>query len=348
MLIAGALGNFLLAAILFFVVGCVFAGMRSTNIIVRIADKMPAKEAGMRPGDAIIGISNTYILLTEDWITTIRGIKEEPKERKGVTFYVRRGGKEIKCNAKALRKGDRLTGVYGLSEEDIDILVQMISESSGRALLISVRRDGEVLQLPVMPKEQEVVEIRRGDEDGEESKRGISGWFARLRGFFTIRVVRKKRGIIGVEFLQMPSKEPVTLTKRLSYGAKTVVRETVDATYALFVLLLKLTKLHHAVGGPIRIFWEIKEHAWMSLVLQLRLVAMLSYVVGLLNLCLPIPPLDGGRLALLGVEAVLRRRIDPRWELRMSLAGIALLLAFIAAVSLRDIGYIINRLVGSG
>ncbi|HID06238.1 MAG TPA: hypothetical protein EYP10_03730, partial [Armatimonadetes bacterium] len=347
-LIAGSLANFLIAAILFFIVGCILAGVRGTNVIARIADKMPAKEAGMQPGDAIVGISGTYIRLTDDWLKMIRGTEGKIRERKGVTFYVRRRGKEIKCSAKALRKGDRLTGVYGLGEEDVDILTQMISESSGRALLISVRRNGEVLRLPVVPEEREVVDIRSGSELDEESKRGIAGWFARLRGFFTIQVVRKKRGVIGVEFLQMPPKEPVPLTQRLSYGAIMIVRETVDATYALFVLLLKLTQLYHAVGGPIRIFWEIKEHAWLSLVLQLRLIAMLSYVVGLVNLCLPIPPLDGGRLALLGVEAILRRRIDPRWELRMSMAGIALLLAFIAAISMRDIGYIINRLVGSG
>ena len=69
----------------------------------------------------------------------------------------------------------------------------------------------------------------------------------------------------------------------------------------------------------------------------IALAATLSASLGLINL-LPIPALDGGRLIFLLLEAVrFGRRIDPKKEAYVHLAGMALLLLLMIFITYQDI-----------
>jgi regulator of sigma E protease len=54
---------------------------------------------------------------------------------------------------------------------------------------------------------------------------------------------------------------------------------------------------------------------------QMMLIGQLSLSLAIFNL-LPIPVLDGGHLALLAVEALRRRRLDPTWHRAATAAGL--------------------------
>ena len=69
---------------------------------------------------------------------------------------------------------------------------------------------------------------------------------------------------------------------------------------------------------------------------MLSMAVLLSANLGVINL-LPIPALDGGRLLLLLVEAVRRKRNNPQIEMRITFAGIIFLLLLIAVVMFNDI-----------
>lgn len=89
-------------------------------------------------------------------------------------------------------------------------------------------------------------------------------------------------------------------------------------------------------SGPIGIVRATAQAAsagWLSL---LFFAAFLSVNLGILNL-LPLPALDGGRLAFLVIEGVRRRAIDPLKEQRVHYAGMLVLLAFVVFVSYNDI-----------
>ncbi|MBI4297652.1 MAG: site-2 protease family protein [Chloroflexi bacterium] len=64
--------------------------------------------------------------------------------------------------------------------------------------------------------------------------------------------------------------------------------------------------------------------------------SIISLSLAIINL-LPIPALDGGRIALLGLEAVRRKRLSPRSERLIHLIGFAVLLSFMFVVSYLDI-----------
>lgn len=68
----------------------------------------------------------------------------------------------------------------------------------------------------------------------------------------------------------------------------------------------------------------------------LALFAFFNVFVGILNL-LPLPPLDGGHLAVLGVEALTRRRIDPRRLIPVTAVVAGFLILFTIAITYLDV-----------
>lgn len=87
--------------------------------------------------------------------------------------------------------------------------------------------------------------------------------------------------------------------------------------------------------GPVGIVAYIAEARQQGYVELVSLASQLSINIGLLNL-LPIPALDGSRLAFLAVEAVRRRRLDPTRENLVHFVGFLLLLGLIAAITVSD------------
>lgn len=335
MLLSGSLANLLSALVLFFIFGLAISGIQTTNVVAKVALNMPAAKAGVRPKDEIVGIDRLKIRLTDEWLKMVKQSKS--KRMKGVMFKVVRDGGMIECDATGLRRGDILTSINGIGRNDGNLIISAISSSPGRKISVTVKRGEKFLKLSITPIAQEEVELRKVERTIPDQRGGLSK-------VTETEVIRRERGIIGVEFLQATLDKPIPLLERISDAIKITFGECVRITYGLVVLFAKLGQLHHAVGGPIRIFWELKEQAWISFYLQLRLIGILSYIVGVLNLIIPIPPLDGGRIALLCIEAITRQRINPRWELWMTVGGVVVLLSLILFISARDIGYIIKRI----
>jgi len=90
------------------------------------------------------------------------------------------------------------------------------------------------------------------------------------------------------------------------------------------------------LGGPIAIAQAAGQQARNGLSAFVMMLAFLSINLGVLNL-LPIPALDGGHLALIGVETALGRPIKPRaLELAQQL-GVLVLVTLMVFVFYNDI-----------
>lgn len=66
------------------------------------------------------------------------------------------------------------------------------------------------------------------------------------------------------------------------------------------------------------------------------LIAVISVSLGVTNL-LPIPPLDGGKIVLLIIEAIRRKPLKENIELQIQMAGFALMIALTIFVTYKDI-----------
>jgi len=90
------------------------------------------------------------------------------------------------------------------------------------------------------------------------------------------------------------------------------------------------------LSGPIGITKQIAKAAGRGSYDFLMMMITLSVYLGLFNL-LPLPALDGGRALFLGVESVIRRKVNPRVEAMVHTAGVVLLIGVLLVVSVKDI-----------
>jgi regulator of sigma E protease len=95
------------------------------------------------------------------------------------------------------------------------------------------------------------------------------------------------------------------------------------------------------VSGPIGITAFGAATIRQGFAASVVLIALISINLALLNL-LPVPGLDGGRLLIVAVEGVTRRRVPAYWVNWLTLAGLALLILLMLVVSFHDI----TKLVG--
>ncbi len=90
------------------------------------------------------------------------------------------------------------------------------------------------------------------------------------------------------------------------------------------------------VAGPVGIYQISKDVANEGFLATLQFVAILSINLSILNL-LPIPALDGGRLLFVAIEAVTRKKVNPRVEQVFHTVGMIALLALMVAVTVSDV-----------
>ena len=93
--------------------------------------------------------------------------------------------------------------------------------------------------------------------------------------------------------------------------------------------------------GPIGIAEETGRVLQAPLVSQLIFMGVLSINLAVLNV-LPFPPLDGGRIAVVLLEGVRRRRLPAEREALIYLTGFMVLIALVILISIQDVQRLIE------
>ena len=91
-----------------------------------------------------------------------------------------------------------------------------------------------------------------------------------------------------------------------------------------------------ALSGPIGITGQIGEAARLGIVQFLYMFAVITMNLGVMNL-LPFPALDGGRLFILGIEALTRKKLPKNVEAYIHFVGIIILFALMIFVAFNDV-----------
>lgn len=102
------------------------------------------------------------------------------------------------------------------------------------------------------------------------------------------------------------------------------------------IIVQKAGALINDSRGPVGIVQETAAIAKRSIWDFVTALAFLSINIGVVNL-FPVPPLDGGRIAIYGVEGVSRRKLNRKAILAVSFFGLAVLLLFIVYVTIADV-----------
>jgi regulator of sigma E protease len=90
------------------------------------------------------------------------------------------------------------------------------------------------------------------------------------------------------------------------------------------------------LAGPVGIFAITSEAAKVGVLAVVNFVGVLSINLAILNI-LPFPALDGGRLFFILVEAVLGRKVLPKFESTAHAIGMIILLTLLLAITAHDV-----------
>ena len=118
-------------------------------------------------------------------------------------------------------------------------------------------------------------------------------------------------------------------------GAHEFVRWTGLTFSVLWKLVTGRFSLRH-VGGPISIVKFAGRAAQSGITPLLQFVALLSLQLAILNI-LPIPVLDGGHLAFLGIESVVGKPVSVKKQEMAYKIGFTVLIILILVVSYNDV-----------
>lgn len=130
------------------------------------------------------------------------------------------------------------------------------------------------------------------------------------------------------------------------YGVLSAFYEGLKATVGIVVILFKLlvsfiqgkqmTGFTGEIIGPVGLAKETFASIQRGIIDYLGVLAQMSIGMGIANL-IPVPPLDGGKLVLMGYELVVRKPLKVKTMLIIQAIGIALLLFLMISVTFSDI-----------
>ncbi len=124
------------------------------------------------------------------------------------------------------------------------------------------------------------------------------------------------------------------------FGAATslAVAETWAVTYKILLTLVELFEGSEdaQVASVIKITEVGADSVKMGSEWFMSLLALLSINLGLLNL-LPLPALDGGRLAFIGAEAIARKPVPARIEVWIHAVGMIILMGLMIVIMAKEI-----------
>jgi regulator of sigma E protease len=330
---AGVTMNLILAVMIFWGI-FLYEGknLRVVNEIGYVEPNSVAYRAGIRSGDKILSINGKKIKYWED----ILGITYLDDASRDLNFEIERGGEFISIHIPreeiskvpeeglgiipryvevmiiavepgrpadgiGLRPKDVILEVDGKSIYTVSQLVQVISSNAGREISIRWRRGDEILSSMVTP-----------DEDGKIGIQITSRYSGPMEHF--------SYGILEAFLL----------------GVRETYRITSATVVGIWQLISGQISIQKGIAGPIKIAKIATQSADVGFIPFLTFMAILSISLALLNI-LPVPGLDGGHLAILIIEGIIRRELSYKVKIAIQQVGIILLLILMALVIYNDI-----------
>ncbi len=312
----------------------------------------PAWKAGIRTGDTITSIGGRPIVRREEIGAALAGgsgtvqisFRNGAKETRGrmilarplpgaaaaavaagfedPEFFISSVERHAPAGEAGLRAGDRLVAIDAKPLSGWRQFTDAVRGSGGRALSVTVRRDGEEKTFRVTPG-------RRFNSDplAKESRIyyiGV-GTFSPAFGIIESRTVRN----------------PV---KAFTLGLGEAWQMSVMTVRGMVKLFTGEVRLDN-IGGPIQIGKVAADAAQDGLYTFLRMMAFISINLGILNL-IPIPILDGGHLLFFVIESVKREPISVRKKELAQQVGLTMLLLLIGVAFYNDIARSWDQIVG--
>lgn len=334
---AGPIANFLLAFVIFWILVMASGTTGIAPVIGLVKKGSLADVAGMEIGQEILAVDGVptstgqavmeqlfmrlgetgtlelrmaqpqsdlkfdLVIPLESWLSNAQD--PDPASGLGFDFYqrpvvfgdIQPGGAAERAG---LHNGDILSTVDGTATERVDALIATIRAAAGKTLVLGVLRDGEPVQVTVVP------ELKTLDDGTQAGQIGVALGY----------------GSWPEELIRQQNFGPLR-------GLDQALNRTLDTSWFVLVSMKKLLVGEIStknLSGPIGIAKVAGDHARAGFIYFVEFLAILSIYLGVLNL-LPIPVLDGGHILYSIAEAIKGSPLSERVQMFGYSLGLVLL-----------------------
>jgi regulator of sigma E protease len=321
---AGPVANFILT---FFVLAAMIFtfGIADGEPQVGEVKEIPWRGETVQPGDRVVALGGTTTPDYESFVAAVTALPRTPS----VAWTVNRGGEEITFDGPhpqpalvgsvtvksaavdaGLQAGDVITRAGGRDIVTFTDLQDVVFNSDGQPVPLTVWRAGESFDLTITPRRRDLPL----PEGGFETK-----WLMGLTSSFIFDPATRPAGI--GETVTGAATQMWDMTATTFSGLAHMITGAISTCNMSGVIGMAETMGDAAKAGPETFF---------------TMIAVLSLGIGILNL-LPIPVLDGGHLVFHAYEAVTGKPpSDGALKVLMTI-GLTLLLALMAFALLQDV-----------
>ncbi|MDD7970101.1 RIP metalloprotease RseP [Roseinatronobacter alkalisoli] len=321
---AGPIFNFVFSFFVFAALMLV-QGVAVDEPVVGEITSLPAQPFDLAQGDRILAIEGIETATLGDFLSAAESLPAEPVlnyrvERDGRVMQVSgphpqpplAGSVAMQSAAREARMqaGDVITAINGTPIATFRELRELVAQSGGAALDLTVWRDGNLLDLTLVPRSTDLPL-----PDG---------------GFETRYLIGLTSGVVFAYDTRTPGVGEVAGMAATQIWR--VLRTSVEGLYYMILGQISTCNL----SSPIGIAEASAAMASDGLFELVWFIAVLSVAIGFLNL-FPIPPLDGGHLVFYAYEAVMRRPAGDGAVRILMAIGLSLVLTLFAFALFTDL-----------
>ncbi len=331
---AGGLVNIIFALAIYYAFAVASGNYIGTTVDYFTDDGIKTQEVGIQPGDEIIKINNKRVRFKDDIVNEIQ--KSNGNE---VKVLIKRNNQKIEYNVKPVEKQTCHTGIYfsentgstimaieegspaekyGLKEDDVILKVEGFNVDNDPYkfldLVNSIETIEEEVNLDKKPNTKilHLLVSRKNEEKIIEIKADIVPTY-----------------VLGIAFKEVPN----TVLNRVRYSFYDTGKFVGAIGTSLKELFTGKTSVKQ-LTGPVGISTMVSKTKGISQ--YIYFLALISLSLGVTNL-LPFPPLDGGKIVLLIIEAITKKPIKENVEIGLQLVGFTLLIMLSLYVTYNDI-----------
>ena len=325
---AGPLMNIMVALIMFFALN-MYGGGYVSNVIDKVESGSNAAVQGLKGGDQIIKINDQTIRIRDE----VNWLMREYQGKDVKITVLRNDVNKDFVVAPFIKLNFELNNNYQDKSKNINI-------KSDKQNIVSTITEGSGLDKLGLKQGDKIVSINETPIESQDQVRSLLGNVKTNKVFLKLErdkiqsdkefdLAFLKRNLIGFTS-QIVTGDFKGLVYNSFWKSIFITKITVVETSKLFVGKYKINQMM----GPVGIASEISSAKQMFELLGLA--GYISLGLGIANL-IPFPPLDGGKILTLTIEAVRRKPINPEKEAAISMVGFSLLIMLMLVVMYNDI-----------
>lgn len=320
-LVAGVVFNFILAICI--MLGINFSSDTLTTKLKGLQPGMVLYEAGLRDGDEITKVGNITTHIYQDI-----ALYDDIQNKDVIVRY--KSNEEVKeVIIKDVVKEKGSVGIYFKSN--------VLNEDGTLKPIINIIEPGSPAETAGLKASDKIISINGIDVANTSDV--IQATSSNPEKELTIKVIRDEEEIdirltpkavkyveLGITDVEI---EKTTIKYSWFKSLNTVIR-VVNSYADLFKGKVKLNQMSGIVGVGEMV---AKTDGIIEL---LSLIATISLAIGMANI-MPFPPLDGGKIVLVAIEWISRKKVSQKIELILSGIGFVLLIILTIFVTIKDI-----------